>query len=543
MARGKLMTSRRSFIRGSAALLASPSIVRAAGGSVPPYIGPVATGCALADSIGAQPAAPVIGNVAGTAGVCIPQTSTVYGTTSLSRTPCVMMDTPSTIQVVVPTWYVSAPYSPDRCGDSNEVIQPAPNNHCVAIEWTNGGPLVQVTFRGGQIVPDSQAGGINFVSDPVANQASVGQRFWVWIVQGNQNGIIYRDRSAGRGDSPNGEAWIYNLNQDVINYIYANGLTGLSYQNFASYGTVLNGVANQYTFRPLAILGLTTKPTVAFIGDSRGSGMGDDYFDGSGFVGNMERSIGPNFAYLQLSRYGESAGSFITNGTRRMQLASMCSHVIENLGGNDLFVGVSSTTLIEYKSLIWNALAKPLNRIFTMTIDPATTSSDFWTSAANQAALQIAPQVTQYNSSIRGLSNGVNVVDTAMVVEPPWTGTENFIWGNSTYAISSFTQAANGEVVANLASTAGLTLGGYVAVNAAGGGAGVYVIETITTTAIQLYQSSFSGQNWSGGGTLSASLCATYGNGAGVADGIHANPTGYQKIANSGVLAPGLIHF
>jgi hypothetical protein len=550
--RGKLVTSRRNFIHGSAALLASSSLARAAGGSVTPYIGPVATGCALADGYTVQNAAPVIGTVYGASGVCVPQTSAVYATSSLSRTPCVMMDTPSTIQVVVPTWYVGAPYGPNRCGDSNEISQPGPNNIIVAIEWTNGGPLVPVTFQGGSTIPVSQGGGINFVSDPTSNQASIGQRFWVWIAQYNPNGIIYRDRTLGLGDAANGEAWIYNINPNIMIHGFADPsspLYPMSYANFFStgtnaYGTVLNGVPNQFTFRPLAILGLTSKPTVALIGDSRGAGLGDDYFDGSGFVGNMERSIGPNFAYLQLSRGGEAVTSLTANSTRRLQLAGLCSHVIENLGGNDIFGQISYQTLNPYKYLFWNQLAKPQNRIFTMTIDPATTSSDFWTSTANQTSNQYASQFTQFNSFIRGLSNGINVVDTAKAVEPPWTGTENFTWGNSTYAVNSFTQSGT-QVVANLASAAGLSPGCYVAVTAAGGGNGVYAIDAIAGTQVSLYQSNFAGQNWNGGGTLTASLCASsnVSYGPGLADGIHANPTGYQKIAKSGVISPGLFSF
>lgn len=551
--RRKLITSRRSFIHGSAALLASSGIARSAGtsGTIAPYIGPVATGCALADSYAVQNAIPVIQSVYGAPGVCVPQTSAVYATSSLSRTPCVMMDSPATIQVVVPTWYVDVPYGPNRCGNTNEINQPGSTNIVVAIEWTNGGPLVPVTFQGGSPIPSSQAGGINFVSDPVTNQAAIGQRFWVWIAQYNPNGLIYRDRTHGLGDSANGEAWIYNINPNIMIYGFtdpASPLYPMSYDKFFStgansYGQILNGVPNQVTFRPIAILGLTTKPTVALIGDSRGAGLGDYYTDGSGFIGNMERSIGPNFAYLQLSRSGELATAFTSNSTRRMQLASLCSHVIENLGGNDILGNISYETLYPFKYLFWNQQSKPLNRIFSMTIDPVTSSSDFWTSTINQSPNQFASQFTQYNAFIRGLSNGVTPVDTAKALEPSWAGTENFVWGNSTYVVNAFTPSGT-EVVANLASTAGLNLGCYVAVTAAGGGNGIYPIDSITGTQVQLYQSNFSGQDWSGGGTLSASFCASnVSYGAGIADGVHANPTGYQTIRNSGVIPASLFHF
>src|SRR6202035_3947478 len=142
--------------------------------------------------------------------------------------------------------------------------------------------------------------------------------------------------------------------------------------------------------------------------DSRGAGLGDNYLDGTGFIGNMERSIGPHFAYLQLSRAAESATNFVASGTTRLQLAGSCSHVIENLGGNDILGGYTfDPTLSLNKRILWNQLGKPLSRIFSMTIDPVTSSSDLWTTTQNQSPETFASQCTQYNSFIRGLSNGI----------------------------------------------------------------------------------------------------------------------------------------
>jgi hypothetical protein len=541
----KLVSSRRHFISGSAAFLSAPAIARAAGTSVAPYIGPVATGCALADACTAT-TSPTIQN-SYTQNVCVATvTSTVANAvSSLSRTPCVMMDAPSTIQIVVPTWYVGVPQGSNSCVATNEISQPGSTAIAVAIEWANGAPLAPVTFQGGRQIPVSQGGGVSFVSDPVPNQASIGQRFWVWIAQVNENGIIYRSRTPGLGDSPNGEAWLYNFTPDVLNSIVTNnGLSGLSYANFSSYGTLLNGLYNPCTFRPAAILGLTTKPTVALIGDSRAAGLGDNYLDGAGFIGNMERSIGPHFAYLQLSRVGESATNFDASGTKRMQLAGMCSHVIENLGGNDILAGYAfDPTLTLYKRILWNQFGKPLNRIFSMTIDPVTNSSDLWTTTQNQTPETFSSQCTQYNSFIRRLSNGITPIDTASTVEPSWSGTEDFRWSNSSYAVTAFTQSTSGtEAVANLASAAGLSVGCCVKVSAFGGGTGVYAIDAINGGSVQLYLSNFAGQNWSAGGTLNASLCASHPN-YGLADGIHANPIGYRRIAQSGVIPSGLFQF
>jgi hypothetical protein len=547
----KLMPhSRRSFIRGSAALLASSRMARADTGVCAPYIGPVATGCALADSYTSVYGTPQIETVNGALGVCVPQISTVQATSSLSRTPCVMMEDPSiakTIQIVLPTWYVDYPSGPNRCGSGNEINQPGVTSFRVAIEWTPGAPLVPVMFQGSP-TPSPVAGGVNFISDPITNNGSLNQRFWVWIVQYNPTGIIFRDRSRGLGDGRNTEAWLYNINQNILNY----GLTNQSYDNFFAtgpnaYGTDLNGNHNQYTFRPLAILGLTSKPTVALMGSSRVVGLGDDYLDGSGFIGSMERSIGPHFAYLQLGRSSELVTAFTSSGARRLQLSSLCSHVLEDFGGDDLLGGIAFDSqnrpgLLPFKKLFWAQLGKPPERIFSMTIDPVTGSSDFWTSAANQTPNAYQTEFVKFNAFIRGLSNGVNPVDTAKFQEPSWTGNESFTWGNLSYTINSFSYSGT-EVVANLTSTAGLNIGDYVAVTAAGGGHGVYAIDAINSAQIELYQSTY-GNTWSGSGTLMASLCASNPNfGPGIADGIHESPTGYQNIKNSGVIASSLFHF
>jgi len=247
---------------------------------------------------------------------------------------------------------------------------------------------------------------------------------------------------------------------------------------------------------------------------------------------------------LQLSRVGESATNFDASGTKRMQLAGMCSHVIENLGGNDILAGYAfDPTLTLYKRILWNQFGKPLNRIFSMTIDPVTSSSDLWTTTQNQTPEPFASQFTQYNSFIRGLSNGITPIDTASALEPSWSGTEDLRWNNATFTVNSFTQSTSGtEVVANLASAAELSVGCYVQVTAAGGGTGVYAIDAINGGNVQLNSSSFAGQNWSGGGILNASFCASHPS-YGLADGIHENPIGYRKIAESGVISPGLFQF
>jgi hypothetical protein len=203
----------------------------------------------------------------------------------------------------------------------------------------------------------------------------------------------------------------------------------------------------------------------------------------------------------------------ITYGSRRLQLSSYCSHILEDTGGNDILgggPGGQASALELYKQYFWGLLGKPVNRIFTLTIDPVTLvgASNEWTSTGGQGASPYAFQFTALNSWLRTSASGVvNVIDTARVQEPSWSGTESFVWGNLPYHINSFTYSGT-EVVANLAATAGLNAGDYVAVTAAGGGGGTYAIRALNGTPIELYQSVYD-STWSGPVPVSAPVIQT----------------------------------
>lgn len=490
------------------------------------YVGPVTTGSALADNYDPT------------------------RTSSLSRTPLRMRDTPPTFQVIIPTWYVTAPSNV-----ANEVPQPGSTALSAAIEWAEGQPLTRIMFAGD--AEASVGGGFNLVSDPITNQASNGQQIWIWIQQKNPKGIIYRDRVRGLIDFENGEMWACNIGVDLA----TNAISSLNAADFRknTYGSP-SPQANQFAFRPLAVVGLTSKPTIALMGASRVVGVGDNYADGSGYIGSMERSIGPNFAYIQTARGSETLTGFAEWGSRRLQLVSYCSHVLEDFGGNDLLhsgssgSGISALQLAKYKEYFWSGLGKPRNRIFTLTIDPVTNApaNDYWTRTVSQSPVPQQAEFVNFNAWLRDPSqpleqttlpplDGVTVIDTAAVQE---SAPGSFLWKSLPYGISSFMTYDRASVTATLASATGLNVGDYVAVTATGGGAGVYQIDAKTDSQVQLYGSTYDSTRWSGTGTLYASLCASGSEyGADVADGIHENPTGYQNIKASGVISSGLFQF
>jgi hypothetical protein len=282
----------------------------------------------------------------------------------------------------------------------------------------------------------------------------------------------------------------------------------------------------------------------------------------------MERWVEPQFAYLQLCRSRGTLSGFLNNASRRLQLAGLCSHIVENLAGNDILGNATAAAVTTAKPLLWNMLGKPLSRIFTMTLEPVTTSADLWTTSA-QAAVASTDVLMSVNQYIR--SQGiVSRFDNAKAVEPEWSSpdTENFSWNFAKYASSSLaSDPANGEVVASLAGAPSapfnLNLGCTVSVPG-GGGAGFFPIDWVSSggTQIRLY-----GLKYSSGvqatSSVAVSLCSstlirtsipnapnllpTYA-GAGVNDGVHPNATGYQAIAsyinsNYGISSSGLFGF
>jgi hypothetical protein len=92
--------------------------------------------------------------------------------------------------------------------------------------------------------------------------------------------------------------------------------------------------------KPVAILSMTTRPTFFQLVDSKGD-SGDLASDITGTVGETGRSIGTKYGAILSSVSGETLSTAITRYTnsRRLALAAFCSHIISDLGINDVSGG------------------------------------------------------------------------------------------------------------------------------------------------------------------------------------------------------------
>lgn len=133
---------------------------------------------------------------------------------------------------------------------------------------------------------------------------------------------------------------------------------------------------------PCGIRGLMARPSVALIGDSRVVGDGDTS-DGSGALAEYARSLQAlGISWQNLGLGGSGASGFLSGGhAQRVELASLCSHVVLEYGINDLLLG-DAQMRADLLALI--ALLPATQKKFIGTMAPRTTSTDGWATLVNQ---------------------------------------------------------------------------------------------------------------------------------------------------------------
>lgn len=182
---------------------------------------------------------------------------------------------------------------------------------------------------------------------------------------------------------------------------------------------------------PTAILGVPIKPfpSVVGIGDSIQANRDDTTGDASGNHGFLPRGLyagGPGgvaVPYCNLSVSGEKVLTLNNGGhAQRLTMLKYCSHVVFNLGTNDI---PDALTLAQFQTrytTAWMSLSRYGVKIYQVKILPRTTSTDSWVTAANQSYVTgFAPGglrdqlnawfLTQVGVSIDG------VIDTSQYVE------------------------------------------------------------------------------------------------------------------------------
>lgn len=321
-------------------------------GKVAPYTGLVATKCGP------------------------PQSTNVAYQQLQGRTRHVAMDNLKSIQLVYSGWYVTNPR-----GNSNvsEVNSSAASTITASIEYPIG-TIKQVTFA--NVAAGTLAPGGTLISDFVSVNIPIGAAFFVRVYQTNPTAILFiaTGSSAAFGESCS---------------IAASGLPDLTMG-----GTIASNNP-QVRFTPSAIIGMTTRASIAICGDSKAAGALDTYSDGYMLVGEIERSVGKTFAFTNLSNGGERINDVATGqAAKRIPLIAYASHVICQYGINDLTMPRTAAQILAdiatFKSLL------PSSKPFIQgTVAPGSTSTDAWATTINQTTFTSNPARITLNASIR----------------------------------------------------------------------------------------------------------------------------------------------
>ena len=261
------------------------------------------------------------------------------------------------------------------------------------------GTFIQLTFNNGNVSWTIPNAGVLF-SDWAGVAIPAGATYWIRKFTTNSAGIAYlpwQNTYSGFGEAFN---------------VAASGLTDQTMG-----GTITNTIG--WSAPPLAILGITNNPSVIIVGDSIAAGYGDTEDSSStatgfnGKIGVVARSLG-NIPFVNIAVSGEQAVNWLADGTARNQIIRKGSHMICELGTNDIANGQTSAQLITSLQGIF-ALARPGQKIYQTTItpsdsDPGTPSAAFTT--LTQQTPNNNPSVTvTFNTAIRSGSSGLTALN------------------------------------------------------------------------------------------------------------------------------------
>jgi Concanavalin A-like lectin/glucanases superfamily len=170
---------------------------------------------------------------------------------------------------------------------------------------------------------------------------------------------------------------------------------------------------------PEAIVGDTYLPTFCLFADSRGAGY-EDLADTTTNVGDMARSIGPSYAYINMGVKGDRLSLLYWSSTNRMALTQYCSIVMNEYGYNDLALNNNTTAI----STIEKSFTARFNgrRYARTTKEPSSNSTDSWETLGNQT---VNVNVNTYNDYVRSPGDGVPYVEISNVLS---TAQDSGLW-------------------------------------------------------------------------------------------------------------------
>lgn len=211
---------------------------------------------------------------------------------------------------------------------------------------------------------------------------------------------------------------------ETINYS-TSAATTYDATSVAGAGTAVNGygpsgLSNNGYF-PLAVLGLSSVPSVLVVGDSRNAGLNDSAVTNLGLngVGEICRSLDSTRPYCNAGYSTDQGVTFVNNSTYRSTMGAYHTHVHSQYGINDM---TSNQTLAQLQATQAAIFAKFPGKVYSLsTIPPRVTSTDGYLTQANMTASIVGTEPTvrvPYNTWVKTKPLSVqNAFDVAGVVE------------------------------------------------------------------------------------------------------------------------------
>lgn len=301
----------------------------------------------------------------------------------MARSKHIALDQIDSMAVVFANWYVK-----ENIGETN--VGSSTTYKC-AIEYPAGTIAAVVTWNG------SDAGfaqdGETLISDMMKVSIPLGAAFFVRTWLNSAAGIPYH-----QGGSLNPSAGINDSGESFYFDVATTDLTKTA-------GNFNNRTAN-LTYRPAALLGWTTKPSLLLAGDSRqGNGNTLDLpSDGYGLSGEFEKAMGRYFATINMGCSGERVQSVASGGyEKRVKFADWVSHVAIGYGINDIagFNGATRTAAQVQSDVSTMATQFAGKPVYIATLSPYSSSSDGWATTANQTTNATNAQRIAFNDWVR----------------------------------------------------------------------------------------------------------------------------------------------
>lgn len=315
----------------------------------------------LAGSAALPPATPYLGIVASRSH------SPNYVTTSqnqvMSSVGFDWAETVASVQLLIPTFY---------CPSGTDLIAAGSVTYHASIEYPLG-TFTEVRWGGNTTVTVTGGTSIDTgLSDALTVNAVRGERAkfhcYATVASGGGIAMFQAAESAGRWTS-GGDASI----------LAASGVTDQVMSGGVTHG-------GNPTFIFPVIVAMTTRKTIAAIGDSTTMGSGMTALAANGQNGEVAIFFGKDYGVLNLSVGGTQLGDFNTSSPCRHRLAQLyCTHIINHYQKNDFRVPNSKSAARMIKEWQNFPLGFSNKVVMSSTVGPVSTSSNTVPDANNAA--------------------------------------------------------------------------------------------------------------------------------------------------------------